>query len=196
MLFITQGKTNIKYLLIVVILAAIVGGGVLAYQYWWLPKHETKPLELTMKNETAGLVPSGVEGWQTYRNESLNFEIKYPPTWTYIEEAFPPFGLSIYPSINSETGVRIEPSNMIITKTIFDETNPVCQIKNITFAGRAAKECTWTSGINTYIKSIRITDLKNLNWENTNVISISIGQQDHELEGIVNQILSTFKFIK
>jgi len=36
--FITQGKANIKYILIVVILAAIVGGGILVYQYWWLPK--------------------------------------------------------------------------------------------------------------------------------------------------------------
>jgi membrane-bound inhibitor of C-type lysozyme len=32
--FITQGKTNIKYILIVVILAAIAGGGILGYQYF------------------------------------------------------------------------------------------------------------------------------------------------------------------
>jgi len=36
MLFIAQGKTNLKYILIVVILAAIVGGGILTYQYWRL----------------------------------------------------------------------------------------------------------------------------------------------------------------
>jgi len=35
-------KTNWKFLLVVLILAAIVGGGILAYQYWWLPKQETK----------------------------------------------------------------------------------------------------------------------------------------------------------
>jgi hypothetical protein len=43
--FITQGKTNIKYILIVVILAVIVGGGILAYQYWWAAKKETTPPE-------------------------------------------------------------------------------------------------------------------------------------------------------
>jgi len=43
--FITQGKTNIKYILIVVILAAIAGGGVLAYQYWWATKQESKLME-------------------------------------------------------------------------------------------------------------------------------------------------------
>jgi len=44
--FITQGKANLKYILIVVILAAIVGGGILAYQYWWAPKKETTPPEV------------------------------------------------------------------------------------------------------------------------------------------------------
>jgi|GEM_PF-4673618 len=38
--FITQGKVNLKYILIVLILAVIVGGGTLAYQYWWLPSQE------------------------------------------------------------------------------------------------------------------------------------------------------------
>jgi hypothetical protein len=41
--FITQGKTNLKYILIVVILAVIVGSGILAYQYWWLPKQPITP---------------------------------------------------------------------------------------------------------------------------------------------------------
>jgi len=31
---ITEGKTNLKYILIVIILAAIVGGGILGYCYW------------------------------------------------------------------------------------------------------------------------------------------------------------------
>ena len=38
--FITQGKTNWKFLLIVIVLAAIVGGGILVYQYLWTPKEE------------------------------------------------------------------------------------------------------------------------------------------------------------
>lgn len=42
MAFLSQGKTNWKFLLIIVILAAIVGGGILVYQYLWLPKEEAK----------------------------------------------------------------------------------------------------------------------------------------------------------
>ena len=48
--FITQGKANLKYILIIVILAAIVGGGILGYLYfysetlpineWWPPKQQ------------------------------------------------------------------------------------------------------------------------------------------------------------
>jgi len=51
--FVTEGKTNLKYILIVVILAAIIGGGILGYQYLWLPKQETKPSEVKPPGETA-----------------------------------------------------------------------------------------------------------------------------------------------
>ena len=47
--FITQGKTNIKYILIIVFLAAIVGGGILAYQYCWLRKEENPLSELKLQ---------------------------------------------------------------------------------------------------------------------------------------------------
>jgi len=66
-------KFNLKYILIILGLAILVGGGILAYQYWWLPKQETKPPEITIKDETAG--------WQTYRNEELGIEFKYPKPW-------------------------------------------------------------------------------------------------------------------
>lgn len=46
--FITQGKTNLKYILIVVILAVIVGGGILARQYLLIPKEESKIPEVEL----------------------------------------------------------------------------------------------------------------------------------------------------
>ena len=78
--FLTQGKTNIVYILIVVILAAIVGGGVL----WFTEQQkaetihpvqlpETMELEKTVEDETAD--------WKTYRNEAYGFEVKYPHSW-------------------------------------------------------------------------------------------------------------------
>ena len=50
--FITQGKTNLKYILIVVVLAVIVGGGILAWQYW-CPIEKPQPIEES-EDETAG----------------------------------------------------------------------------------------------------------------------------------------------
>jgi hypothetical protein len=47
--FITQGKTNLKYILIVVILAAIAGGGILGYYYLWIKDLETRLTVLEVK---------------------------------------------------------------------------------------------------------------------------------------------------
>ena len=41
--FLTQGKTNWKFLLIVVVLATVVGGGI-----WWLQKNMPEPEVITI----------------------------------------------------------------------------------------------------------------------------------------------------
>ena len=78
--FITQGKTNWRYIFIVVILAAIVGGGILWFLQQQIPSYQ--PLEIKIpekiKDETADTSTSSVQDWQTYRNEEYGFEIKYP----------------------------------------------------------------------------------------------------------------------
>jgi hypothetical protein len=67
--FLTQGKTNWKYILIVLFLAIIVVGGILGYQYWWVPKEEVKlpdvkgpegkpPEEVTPKEKAEALEES------------------------------------------------------------------------------------------------------------------------------------------
>lgn len=55
--FITQGKTNLKYILIVVILAAIIGGGILGYYYLWIKDLEAKLAELEKKLPEVKLLP-------------------------------------------------------------------------------------------------------------------------------------------
>jgi len=75
--FITQGKTNIKYILIVVVSAAIAGGGIFAYQYWWVPKHETKMPEIKPFQATE------VGKWKLCKNDLFNFVFEYPAEWTH-----------------------------------------------------------------------------------------------------------------
>lgn len=82
--FITQGKSNLKYILIVVILAVIVGGGILGYYYSWIREievklteletrlPEVKPPEEVIKDETAD--------WNLYDKYPF-FSLRYPPEW-------------------------------------------------------------------------------------------------------------------
>ncbi len=113
--FITQGKNNIKYILIVVILAAIVGGGILAYQYRWMPKKELNNIICTME---AKLCPDGsyvgrtgpncefapcptaklneTEDWKTYKSGQMGFEIKYPSDLGVSYERISSTGTEVY----------------------------------------------------------------------------------------------------
>ena len=49
--FLTQGKTNLNYILIIVILAIIVGGGILSYQYLLIPEEEISSPEIKVPQE-------------------------------------------------------------------------------------------------------------------------------------------------
>lgn len=56
MFFITQGKTNLRYILIVVVLAVIVGGGIFIYQRCWIAEKEMAilmPLTLSLPQPTS-----------------------------------------------------------------------------------------------------------------------------------------------
>ncbi len=77
--FITQGKTNLTYILIIVILAAIVGGGILGYYYSWIKELETKLAEIEAQLPMVKLPENETVNWKTYRSEEWGFEMKYPP---------------------------------------------------------------------------------------------------------------------
>jgi len=89
--FITQGKTNWKFLLIVIVLAVIAGGGALWYS---LRKEQVEfslsqnPSPQCSKDEDCGEGEICIKGaclvdetadWQNYRNNWYGFEFKYPP---------------------------------------------------------------------------------------------------------------------
>ena len=79
--FITQAKTNLKYILIVTILAVMVAGGTLVY-WWQIKKEEIKAPDLINaeepEDETEFFEPIDIADWQTYRNQKYGFEFLYP----------------------------------------------------------------------------------------------------------------------
>jgi len=79
------GKTNWKFIAIVAVLAVIVGGGILFLS--GLGQEESVMLDdkIIKEDKVSGLVPSEVEGWQTYWNEEYGFEFEYP---SYTEVVF------------------------------------------------------------------------------------------------------------
>jgi len=78
--FITQGKTNIKYILIVIILAAIAGGGILGYMQWWTTRQEEKLTEFPELKILPKILDETAD-WKIYENKEYNFAIDYPKSW-------------------------------------------------------------------------------------------------------------------
>jgi len=191
--FITQGKTNWKYILIVVILAFLVGGGIL----WLSTKQELpyQPPEIK-KPETAD--------WKTYKNEEHGFEIKYPKDWSFHE-----FSKKFVSFSPPEEEPQVEyPGEITITiySNLADLPNNngrlefndwiEQQIKDGIF--RNKKEI--TIGTENY-KGIEVQDLGIVNFRsvlfshNSTAYTISIDEDSSEMP-IFNQMLSTFKFLE
>ena len=78
-------KSNWKFLAIAVVFSLVVGGGILWYVS--LPQPEIQPTNFSIppkpKNEVLD-----TSTWQTYRNEKLGFELKYPSHWKSEEGYF------------------------------------------------------------------------------------------------------------
>lgn len=88
MTFITQGKTNWKYILIVMILAVIVSGGILGYR-WYLEKEEIRMLEENKTPQQKGKTELAIELLENAEYYSLFLEKRIKLTNGLYEEPPP-----------------------------------------------------------------------------------------------------------
>jgi len=130
--FLTQGKTNWKFIAIVIVLAIIVAGGILGYigqfrkEIISLTKFpEIKKPEKVAKDETAN--------WKTYKDEEYGFEIKYPSTLDYKEKQGGLFGIE-FPKLDLGLIIEGKPENFSdlesYLNTVAKEKNNDCKIED------------------------------------------------------------------
>jgi len=178
-------------IVIIVVVAIILFGGVFAYQYFATKNSQPKIVQpTTQNNQTVGPALSEVEGWKTYTNNKFKYSFKYPADWT-VWEADSISGLIIlYPSIKSDE---------VINKTILtsDEiTFSILGSLGANYKGEQIKigDLTWSSALTPDISMDGGNEklLEYIGAAPTEYVGISTGIHNKE---IVQQILSTFKFI-
>jgi len=214
--FLTQGKTNWKYIAIVIILAIIVGGGILIYQYWWslkeiISEKETKMLEKKVSEETTQPQPEEelpeeiiseketTTNWKIYRNEEYGYKIKYPPDWF----------------VNENTVVDISPTKEVYETYFFqivthcprfkeqgfdtlkdylqfnlthDSGDKTLKVKNVILNGIAGYQTT-EYGLAQYDVIYLLKD------DFCYILSIDLSQSESDIQ-ICKKIRSTFRFIE
>jgi len=188
--FITQEKTNWKFLFIVVFIALIAGGSIL-----WLGMrqdfyYETPGVTIHKKvlNETAD--------WQTYRNQEYGFEVKYFSQWEIMHEGYynekAPYEVSFAPK-NLE-GPYAAPISILIKTQNSEE---ICYASaggilisksEITIDNIKSQQAICGDGPEGGFGVISIPLKNNLIYE--------LRYNNTEWEEVFNQMLSTFRFIK
>lgn len=78
--FITQGKANVKYLLILGLVAAVSGGIIFAARNSYY-KDIVNLDNFSEIKKPANNIKGETTDWKTYKNEEYGFEIKYPADW-------------------------------------------------------------------------------------------------------------------
>ena len=88
-----NGFSTLGLIIIIIIIAAalVVGGGFFAYQYQKIPR--IKDYTTGVKQESSSPTPPSQQPsaapidtsiWKTYRDEKYGFEVKYPPTYSFL----------------------------------------------------------------------------------------------------------------
>lgn len=157
-------------------------GGILGYQKLSI---NTQPIPISSLTPEA--TPDPTAGWETYTNTEYGFSFKYPKTATF--EITNATDTEFNMTLSNLTGVKYEELVIFVGKTWADTNASADSVSNYTVDGLNAYREDLPSGQNPPQSLVYV---KNNNYYYT--IQQTKDLSDPEIEGIFNQILSTFKF--
>jgi hypothetical protein len=142
--------------------------------------------------------PIDTSNWKIYRNEKYGFEVRYPNYFDIRTIKSYPQTVVIFHKSYPDVQLVVDPIN-VGRESVFDIGAGV-SLNDGEFAGKKAKiyncpeqnECPQQIS---YSKAIHLIELP-LNWESGNEINLNVPKGKENLIETVNQILSTFRFIK
>ncbi len=188
-----SAKTNWKYVIIVVFVALFIGGGVLWYAWSFKPMSESIVLQIPTPQPKEQF---DISAWQTYRNEDLGFEVKYPEKWEAEESSEE----IIIKNPTSESTFSIiqnpNPKNLSMDDWFREAT-----IVNGRPTVKAAAKLTTINGVNAYRFYTELEPPNPLfevfiKGNNKKIFTLFADSQTPSDSKILDQILSTFRFVK
>ncbi len=139
---------------------------------------------------------TGVEGWQTYRNEEYGFEVKYPGDWK--PEHSTSFGKDGFFISQSSSGasIAILPNGEFDHGLPFDD--PVVTYEQL--SGKPVTVHTWQLEDDSYkilyFLTAEVPNWTKCNEDLKNCARFDLGAENEIALNEIKQILSTFRFIE
>ena len=206
-----KNKQGFSAVVLVIILAVLVGGG---YVVW---KNKTTPPSALPDGGGNYTFPlggglEGVENWKTYRNEEYGFEFKYPvdfnnphiPSDRRCIEGCPPL-VNFYPTdanknrINEEWEFYVNQPEEYYSQNYDQDNDRMSSINGQIVTIRDFESGRWIGFINDKTNKIFVLGLSTGGYGGTNQPQEKIARAQEEimrLKDLLNQIASTFRFVK